>query len=280
MTNLKMHLKPIRNSVLFFIGIFLLLSCGEKKKPEKIIARVGDAVLTQSQLEKALDSERYKRKFKEEFVRQWIETELLYKKALDEKIISDSLFNEILTESKKELAAAFLISKILDDKKIELSNNEIRDFYKNNLSEFLAPFDGYVVNIAKFNSQNDAILFRKEVLANKWEEAEKKFKNKVSLVGLENNSLLYKYQIQPARLLRVVEKLLPGVVSIIIQTEPGIYSVVQMIDTIKKNKPIPSEYILDEIRERLRIYKTKQIYNRFIKDLYEEYSVQLKRDSL
>ncbi len=280
MKNLKMRSEPLRNSVFILIGIFLFLACGEKKKPEKIIARVGNAVLTQSQLEKALASDRYKRKFKEEFVRQWVETELLYKKAVDENIVADSLFNEILTESKKELAAALLISKLFGEKKFKFSAKEILDYYNKNLSEFLAPFDGYVLNIAKFSSQNDAILFRKEMLENKWNKAKNKFKGKTSLVSLVTNSLLYKYQIQPAKLLRVVEKLSPGVVSIVIQTEPGIFTVVQMIDSITKNKPIPSKYIKNEIEERLRIYKTKQNYHKFINSLYEEYSVQLKRDSL
>ncbi len=275
-----MHLNRKLNSVLIILGFLSLVSCGENKKSEIIIARVGDAVLTKSQLEKALASDRYKRKYKEEFIRQWIETELLFKKAIDENILSDSLFNEILSESKKELAGALLITKKLNEKTFRFTEKELRDYYKKNRSEFLAPYDGYVLNIAKFNSQNDAINFRKEVLKNKWKYAGEKFKDKNSLINIVENKLIYKYEIQPVHLLRVIEKLAPDVVSIIIKTDENEFTVVQMIDNIKQNKPVPAKYIWDEISERLKIFKQKQFYNKFLESLYEEYSVQLKRDSL
>ncbi len=278
MTDLKMRLKRKQNSALLLIGVLFLFSCVEEKKPEKIVARVGDAVLTESRLGEALASNRHKHKYREEYIRNWVETELLYKKALDEDIISDSLFNGILTESKKELAGAFLISKMLDKEKLEFTDNEIRDYYKKNINEFWAPFNGFVLNVAKFKSQNDAILFRKEVLKSKWSEAEKKFES--NLIESEENKLIYKHEIQPVHLLRVIEKLEPSIVSIVIKTEPEVFTVVQMIDSIEKNKPIPARYIQDEIKERLRIFKSKQLYNRFMESLYEEYNVQLKRDSI
>ena len=95
--HLKIFLK--RNRCTFLIG-------GCSKAPEKkdYVARVNNEFLTREELNNKLKTPGNENFYKNEIIRNWINKELLYQKALKEGIADDSTYISLIEDSKKELA--------------------------------------------------------------------------------------------------------------------------------------------------------------------------------
>lgn len=102
-------LKHSANSLFVLLATsFIFINCSGEDKETKEVVRINDAVLTEDEIVHSLDSKEYSNKYKEQFINEWIEREILFQKALDDGILNDKEFNYILERSKKELAAVFL----------------------------------------------------------------------------------------------------------------------------------------------------------------------------
>lgn len=278
MISLKKHTNKIVNSLLILFVVISFSSCKKEIPVGKEIARVGNSILTQKELERELKSESFGRKYKEEFIRSWIETEVLYQKALKEGIIEDSVYQSILNKSKKELAGAMLLNKAALTDKYLPTKSEIENYYNKNKEEFKTVEDAFVLNEIQFKDQNKAILFRQNVIEKKWKYAISNINEAAEAINSFNKKLLYKYQIQPVKLIRVINELTPGQVSVVLETELGVFTVVQLIDKIKSESILPLRYIKNRIAERLRIIHRKIADNQFIEKLYDEFNVHLTRE--
>ncbi|GBD89707.1 peptidylprolyl isomerase [bacterium BMS3Abin04] len=278
MISLKKHTNKIVNSLLILFVVISFPSCKKEIPVSKEIARVGNSILTQKELERELKSKSFGKKYKEEFIRSWIETEVLYQKALKEGIIKDSVYQSIVYQSKKELAGAMLLNKIALTDKYLPTKSEIENYYNKNKEEFRAVEDAFVLNEIQFKNQNKAILFRQSVIEKKWKFAILNISESAEVINSFKKKLLYKYQIQPVKLTRVINGLIPGHVSVVLETEPGVFTVVQLIDKIKSDSILPLRYIKDRIAERLKIIHRKIANNQFIEKLYDEFNVHLTRE--
>ena len=89
MTNFRRLLSPKLIKYYLALVIGLTLSCAEEKTDAKIVARVGSSSLTEEELNAALGSETNANKYREEFIRRWVETELLYREAVNENITAE-----------------------------------------------------------------------------------------------------------------------------------------------------------------------------------------------
>ncbi len=268
----------MHRKLIIFVFSLIIVSCKEKAPVSKEIARVGNEVLTERELETALGSERFQNKFKEEFIRQWIQTEVLYQKSVKSKITKDSLYNNIVTQSKKELASAFLLQKVVKDSNIVITPTDLRKYYYNHKDEFSLPFDAYVLNVINFGDENEAIKFRQLLLSSGWKDNLKHLSEFKSVSGHSEKKLVYKNEIQPKSLLRIVEQLRKNTISLVIETEPGNFTVVQLINKFNKGDVPKLTYITDQVEERLKIIRTKQIIKNYISKLYEEFQVHITRD--
>ena len=278
MISLKKHTNKIVNSLLILFVVISFPSCKKEIPVSKEIARVGNSILTQKELERELKSKSFGKKYKEEFIRSWIETEVLYQKALKEGIIKDSVYQSIVYQSKKELAGAMLLNKIALTDKYLPTKSEIENYYNKNKEEFRAVEDAFVLNEIQFKNQNKAILFRQSVIEKKWKFAILNISESAEVINSFKKKLLYKYQIQPVKLTRVINGLIPGHVSVVLETEPGVFTVVQLIDKIKSDSILPLRYIKDRIAERLKIIHRKIANNQYIEKLYDEFNVHLTRE--
>ena len=107
-----MHLnkKIIKLFILGFV-ITLLTSC-EKKVEEKYIVKVGDSYLTEEELHALVSYGSDSSKFKEEFIRQWIEDELLFMAAKEKGIVQTQEFKSLVEKSERKTANTLLIKQI------------------------------------------------------------------------------------------------------------------------------------------------------------------------
>lgn len=275
-----MHLKIFRTKK-FIIPVFLfliLIGCEKEKVENGFIAEVNGVGLTNTALKEALESDYFNKKHQVEYIRQWIETELLYQEAIDKDILDATDYRNILERNKKELAAAYLLKDYFDDFSYDFGTRELKSYFNKYISDFKIFDDAYVINKIRFTDEGRAILFRYTLIESDWEKAIGVFKGDQSIISSKTKQLIYKYQVQPLLLFRIVKNLLPGEVSIVLETEPGVFSVVQLVKFLEKNSFPDYEYVEDLVKERYANIKKTQMYRSLIDELFAKYNVKFNKD--
>lgn len=128
------------------ILLFTFFSCEKISKPDSpIIARVGRSVLTLDDLNKSIPSEYSSRITREQrinYVKQWIDTELLYQEALRQKIDKEIDIRMRLEKMKKDLLGAEMISRnSFATNKQKFSEEAISSYYEQHKESFIRESD-------------------------------------------------------------------------------------------------------------------------------------------
>jgi peptidyl-prolyl cis-trans isomerase C len=276
--NLKKH---SNNNKIIIASLYLMLSlvgCSKAKKVEHEIVKVNDAALTKDELDSVLRAQEYSGKVREEYINDWIEKEILYQEAVKEGITEDKKYLSILDKSKKELAIALFMDKIIKEEKIDLSEEEIETYYNSHAEDFKTNDELYRLNIASFTEFDKAVQFREKVFNIGWNSTLLSVKND-PVVNITNSKLVYKSDLQPVTFLRIVINLQPPEVSTVLETEPGKYSVVQVIEKFAGNTLLPFFLAKEDVKQKLTILKQKEFVNRYIKKMISDHNIEVERNS-
>lgn len=146
---------PYLATLLIFV-VITFVSCARKQsKDPTLVARVGNAALTQSEVERlilAYGNSSVPEKF---IISQWVNREVLFQSALRADLDRDSLMNHKIEQYRKDvLGQAFLESIILQDDPI--SGASIKNYYEQNKSSFKRPEDGSHIYHFVYNSLEEA----------------------------------------------------------------------------------------------------------------------------
>jgi hypothetical protein len=278
--NLRTHLN---NQINFGFAtcfvLFLYAGCSKQEKQEAYVAKVDNSVLTEEQLKSALSEDENKSRFRSEFINDWIETEILFKEAEKEGILKEDKFNSLLERSKKHLAAALFIEKVLEASKIEVNDEEIDAYYETNKNDFKFTEEAYKINIINFNDFDKAVSFRLALMESNWSKTFNTYNTEKSVLSSEAEKLIYKYQIQPVALLRIITNLQPNEISIVLETEPMKFSVVQLIEKYEKGSIPQLDLVLDEVKNRLLMIKKKELMRNYIDKLITDHNLEIVRYS-
>lgn len=130
----------------FSLILFTFLNCEKFSKPDSpVIARVGRSLLTLDDLNKSIPSEYSNRITREQrinYVKQWIDTELLYQEALRQKIDKEIDIRMRLEKMKKDLLGAEMISRnSFGTKKQKYSEEAINNYYEQHKESFIRESD-------------------------------------------------------------------------------------------------------------------------------------------
>lgn len=275
MMNLAKHSNS--NKILIFFLIFLFVSCSKEEKQSKEIVRVKNVALTEDELNKALGEYSNKAKFREQYINEWIEREVLYQEAVEEGITNDKEYNSILERSKRELAAAMLINKILSENSFTPTVEELHKYYEMYKEDFRLFDESYRLNVIHFNNFDEAVRFRSILIESDWNKALNAFRGSSFITDIESNQLYYGYQIQPPSIIRIVSNLLPNEVSIVVETEPMKFTIVQLIEKFNKGDIPPFEAVQEKVKERYKILKNKEFIRQYIDQLIADYDIEIKR---
>ena len=102
MMNYKMHSRQKISRILVFTLLIAFFASCEKKEEEKYIVKVGTSYLTEEEMNDLVLYGSDSSKFKEEFIRKWIEDELLYMAANEKGIIQTKEFNSLIEKSERK----------------------------------------------------------------------------------------------------------------------------------------------------------------------------------
>jgi len=261
--------------LILIIVMVALLGCKEKDAPKKFVAKVGNEYLLQKDVAKFMAKTENSKKYTEEFVRDWVETQMLYKEAINQNVVNDSVYKAIVLDMKKELAAALLLEKV-EKQKINISRSKLDTFFDANKNDFRTLDDAVVVNYIKFSKEQSAIKFRNILLNSNWESALEKMRTDSTVVDIKNQDYLYYSEISPPVLLRYIQNLNPGEISIVIKINPNVFAVVQVKAFLKKGSVPELSFIINQVKKRYLMLRKKKLLHDYINKLYSKYEVELR----
>ena len=128
---------------LFLLCLFMALAGGfcRQKNQGPIVARVGQRVLTLDDLYKSIPPEYSDFITREQminYVKQWIDNEILYQEAMRQKIDKEEAIKERLRRMKQDLLCAEMINRnSISSQNIQISDDMIQNYYNENKSKFV-----------------------------------------------------------------------------------------------------------------------------------------------
>ncbi|MHB8905843.1 MAG: hypothetical protein ACYC6D_06945, partial [Melioribacteraceae bacterium] len=135
------------------------------------------------------------------------------------------------------------------------------------------------LNIVYFSDFNKAVEFRNMVMETNWNSSLNKYRTEPSILSNESGELLYRYQLQPLSLLRSLNGLQKDEVSLVIETEPSKFAVVQLIEILNKDMILSFDDAKEEVKERLTMIKRKDFLRLYIDKLIADHNLEIKRYS-
>ena len=277
MMNWKMLIKLRKNSTLVFIILLsLLISCSTKDE-ENYVVKVGESYLTESMIKESLSSLGDSNKFREEFIREWIEAELIYLDALKNGTVDSEEYQRLLAKAKIEIANALAIKKILSDNSIDIVNKKLENYYVNNISEFKVASPRLVYNQVTFTNRKIANNFRNVVVEQGWKNTVNQFSNEGIDFSVVENKIEYVYNMLNENLRKQFFRLSKNELSRVFTTSKNTFAIIQLLKRYNKNDVPEFEEIKGEIEQKYFSLKRKELCNNYLKELYSKYSFEIVR---
>ncbi|MBZ0198816.1 MAG: hypothetical protein K8H86_03045 [Ignavibacteriaceae bacterium] len=264
------------NFIFVFIAALTLLGCGKNKQQTNYAARVNDAYLGKDELTEMTDTSRGYNFYTNEFIRKWVHRELLYQEAVSEGIVDDEKYSRLLENAKKELAAALLLQKKFEEEKIPYEEKDLLAYFDSKKENFKLLYDSYLINIINFNDEDKAIQFRNTVVESDWAKTFNVFAGNPSIIENKTDVLLTEQDLHPVALQRVVKELHTMEVSIVLNSRPGEYTLVQLLEEYNTNSVPPFAVIKRQIAEEYMAVKKEKFVEEFIRGLYSQNEIEVK----
>jgi hypothetical protein len=277
MMNFSMHSSLIKKIEVIILPLLILVACNENKKPETYIAKVNNSYLTESRLAELIDSQFVSEKSRSVIIKNWIRQEILFQQAIKEGLTETNEFKETLNNTRKQLAAALVLEKFAASTQQQFTEEELKNFFEENESSFKLPFNAYYLNRIDFSNRDAAVAFRTKLIMNGWAGAIYESEPDTNIISKEDSILVSEQDIQPVRLLRILEGLYPLEISIVIPDERGYYSVVQLLDKYTEGSLPAFKAVKDEVERRYKSALTELAIENYIDELYSLSEIEIKK---
>jgi hypothetical protein len=256
--------------------LFAVTSCkSEKPVKEVYIAEVGNSKLTQKELEKHLGSNVGITKYKDEFVRDWVEKEILAQISIENKLLTENNYTRIIENSKRELGASIAVADYLKSYKIEISEAELKEYFNVNEEDYNFSDDAYILNLVSFSNEESAIRFRNNAIIDGWDKAVDRLVEDDELLESKQDKIFKLSEIQSRRISRVLQKLFNSEISLVIETELNNFVVVQQIDKINQNSIPNFKYVKNDVYKSFLILKQKEIIRNYLDSLLTQKNIKI-----
>ncbi|GMR25579.1 MAG: peptidyl-prolyl cis-trans isomerase [Ignavibacteria bacterium] len=275
MMNYIKHLSQIKIISLMFFAVIFLFGCGEEHKKTDYVARVNDSYLSKEKFLSMIDTNSSSNFYRNEAIRKWINREVLYQEAVKKGILEKEEYNSLITKTKRELAVTFMLNQYALNEKINVNPVDLISFYEENQKDFRLSNETYYLNMIQFGNENRAVEFRSVLLNSDWQNSVDIFSEDTTIISSKSKVLLKEQDIFPAKVLRVVKRLHPLEISIVIYEKRGYYSIVQVLGKYSKGSLPPFDVIKENIIKRYLEEKRKEIIEDYINDLYSKNDIEL-----
>ncbi len=261
-----------RGKVIFF-PIFLLffLACQEEKQSQpEIIAKVGNSVLFETDLQTLARVYGIPLSDRKQIIEDWIDSEVYFQEAKKRGITNSSKFKVILHGSEKMLAKSILAKDYVQSQVFEITDSEIENYYNSHLDEFHYSQDVFVLTKLNFMQFETAIVFRNSAIQKNWEFAKKSYPNNI----IWEKKIVAKSDLHLPQLQRTISLMKEEEISPIIDEQDSTFSIYKTEKIIPKGAQIPKENIADEIKIRVEIMKRARSLEQLRRDIYSKHQIE------
>lgn len=279
MMNYKKRLRLKKTKIFFLLSVVAITSCSREPKKLDFIARVNDSYLTREEFASLVDTINLNPVDRDQVIKSWIYRELLYQKAIDEKIIDRDEYKDVLKTSSKQLAAAMLLNDFQSSEEVKFSDAELRDYYEKNKTYFQLNIDSYLINKVAFSAEDKAIKFRSLAIESDWTKAANFFNDDSSILINMSSELIQENNLYPFQLMKIAKDLYPQEISIVIAESSEYYSIVQMLGKFEKGTIPGFEVIKHKVERRYLAEKQKQLLDDYLKELYSKNDIEIKNEN-
>jgi len=248
-------------SVLASFGVVFGAETPAENTDEAILARVGDEVITQKDLETTLKRlpEKQRKKYRDSTLDQLIEVKVFSNEARKAKLDTDPQIKEALEKAVKEILAQHFIKKYVDTK-AEPSEEEIKKYYSEHKEQYVVPDGVFIQHIVVLNQQDAQAILEKLKQGASFEEIAKKKSIARSYKDDGRLGWLYKGRMDP-EIEKVAFNLEKGKLSNVIKTKVG-YEIIKVLEKSEKRE-IPLEEAKANIRNQLFWKKKKELTDKY-----------------
>jgi hypothetical protein len=269
------HLSRLNKTSLILIAAIILTGCGKEEPKTEYVARVNDAYLTKKELASLIDTTLVNTLHKSEVIRNWVNREILFQKAMNEGILQKDDYKKLVKNSGKELAGVLLLDSYISSVTINFEQRDLINYFDENNNDFKLTDNSYLLNIIHFSNEDRAVEFRSLVLDSDWQKAMNVFYEDSAIINNKNEVLLKEQDVSSIKVLRVVKRLHPLEISIVISEREGYYTVVQVLKKYLIGSVPSYNIIKQDVEKRYLAEKRKELLENYIKDLYSENEIEV-----
>jgi peptidyl-prolyl cis-trans isomerase C len=267
----------VRHKLLLAGSFLFFLACAGKQDDNRVLAQVGERKLTMQEFHRAmpgLQQEQVSQLQKENYIKRWIETELLYQEAVRKGLAKSPEMTERMQTLQQELlATAFAEQYIYAG--VTVSDQEISEFYEQSKSEFSFAADAYHVFLLMLPSPQKAQEVRTRLLQGEaWSGLARSFSIDPSQ-STGGDCGFVSIASLPASLSKAVPTLKLNDISYPIKTEIG-HAILKVSALQRKGEVQSLGQVQELLRARLLMKKREEAYRKCIAELSEK--VELKTD--
>jgi len=275
MMNSIRHLSRLNKISLMLIAASILTGCGKEQPKTEYVARVNDAYFTKKELASLIDTSMVNTLHKSEVIRNWINREILFQKAKKDGIVKQDDYKRLIKNSGKELAGALLLDNYISSVTINFEQRDLINYFEANSNDFKLPDKTYLLNIIHFSNEDRTVEFRSLVLDSDWQKAMNIFYGDSAIISTESKLLIKEQDVYSIKILRVVKRLHPLEISIVISEREGYYTVVQVLKKYLKGSLPSFDVIKQDVEKRFLAEKRKELLENYIKDLYSKNEIEV-----
>ena len=270
---------------IFFLVILVLLAvsgCGRSAEEDVVIAKIGDSTITLADFNERVANlpPRYRdivKKRKAEFLEEIINDTLLYQEAVRAGLPKDKEVQKVIDQAKQKILIARLLKDRVDDS-IEITDEEIIEFYDNNKDKYMTPEIMRVSHIL-VPTQEEAESILKELSTGKKSFEEIARARSVDPTAQRGGDVGYfpKGQLMP-RFEEACAKLKVNEISGVVRTKLG-YHIIKLTDR-REPAPRPLEQVEGDIRSNVYMAERQKIFNELLYQLRENTNIVIDDKSL
>ncbi len=269
-----------------YAGVIFLLhacfGCAQKPSPDdKVLAKVSDSTITLKEFKSKIEKlppyyRNIVEKNKQRYLEDMIVEKLFYEDAVRKGLNRDREVIEVMNEAKKKIVIAKLITTEVDDK-INVTDDEIKQYYDAHKNEFMTPAMWRASHILVSNEREAQDILDALAKGEKFEDLARQRSMDATATRGGDVGYFRLGQLVP-EFEKVALKLNVGQLSGIVQTQFG-YHIIQLTD--KKEPGAESlERAKSKIVNALKKKKRNEIFEKLVMDMKRRYGVEINEDAL
>lgn len=273
------------------IGVLLTcvgLACGSSESetgPEAVAARVNDATLTVADLDADIPTSMLQTatpEMKQDWVQQWVQSELLYQEALTQGLHKDRKIARDLQKMQRDYLANLLLERFLSQQSPEVTDNEIRKFYGTHQREFVRQETELKLSVIVLKEERTARDLWKQLSRNRQafaERASERSTDRESAKSGGDLGFVKKNDILDPAVQRVVFSLRVGELSNPVKTDTG-YCLFMAADRRDAGSVRPLEEVRGDIVNRVLEERRRNRIKQLLEELRRSAEVDLNEKVL